>query len=66
MTIVAVFQYTFRVPPGTVRKQPENFHNKDHVVMWDYQVGLVRITPFFKALVHSKVYSLFNATQRKC
>ncbi|KAK0924013.1 hypothetical protein LTR57_006389 [Friedmanniomyces endolithicus] len=49
-----VFQYTFRVPPGTVRKQPENFHNKDHVVMWDYQVGLVRITPFFKALVHSK------------
>ncbi|TKA74115.1 hypothetical protein B0A55_07084 [Friedmanniomyces simplex] len=49
-----VFQYTFRVPPGTVKKQPENFHMKEHVVMWDYQVGLVRITPFFKALVYSK------------
>ena len=23
--------------------------------MWDYQVGLVRITPFFKALKYSKV-----------
>ncbi|KAK5134559.1 hypothetical protein LTR08_006344 [Meristemomyces frigidus] len=40
-----VFQYTFRVPDD-----PE----KQHVVMWDYQVGLVRITPFFKALKYSK------------
>ncbi|RMZ13687.1 hypothetical protein D0862_02253 [Hortaea werneckii] len=27
-----------------------NAPNKKHVVMWDYQIGLVRITPFFKAL----------------
>lgn len=42
-----MFQYTFRV-----LNDPEN---KEHVVMWDYQVGLVRITPFFKALKYSKV-----------
>ncbi|KAK3117028.1 hypothetical protein LTR53_001982 [Teratosphaeriaceae sp. CCFEE 6253] len=41
-----VFQYTFRVPGDQDRKE--------HVVMWDYQVGLVRITPFFKALKYSK------------
>jgi len=28
---------------------------KQYHVMWDYQVGLVRITPFFKALKYSKV-----------
>ncbi|SMR43849.1 unnamed protein product [Zymoseptoria tritici ST99CH_3D1] len=40
-----VFQYTFKVPedPG-----------KEHTVMWDYQIGLVRITPFFKACKLSK------------
>ncbi|KAI7553395.1 hypothetical protein KC331_g1257 [Hortaea werneckii] len=27
-----------------------NAPNKKYVVMWDYQIGLVRITPFFKAL----------------
>lgn len=28
---------------------------KVYTVMWDYQIGLVRITPFFKALEYSKV-----------
>lgn len=45
--IPTVFQYTFVVPddpPG-----------RKHTVMWDYQVGLVRITPFFKACHYSKV-----------
>ncbi|GAB7366208.1 hypothetical protein MBLNU230_g7768t1 [Neophaeotheca triangularis] len=41
-----VFQYTFRVPDD-----PEK---RVHTVMWDYQVGLVRITPFFKACKYSK------------
>lgn len=42
-----MFQYTFRVPDD-----PEK---RTHTVMWDYQVGLVRITPFFKACKYSKV-----------
>jgi hypothetical protein len=25
-------------------------------VLWDYQVGLVRVTPFFKVFDFSKVY----------
>ncbi|KAK5125990.1 hypothetical protein LTR85_011345 [Meristemomyces frigidus] len=42
-----VFQYTFRVPDDSEPRQ-------QFAVMWDYQVGLVRITPFFKALKYSK------------
>jgi hypothetical protein len=41
----AVFQYTFKVPGD----------DKDYIVMWDYNVGLVRITPFFKCCKYSKV-----------
>ncbi|CZT20819.1 uncharacterized protein RCC_06677 [Ramularia collo-cygni] len=41
-----VFQYTFIVPGDAEQRQ--------HVVMWDYQIGLVRVTPFFKACKHSK------------
>ncbi|KAI5367388.1 Putative transcription regulator HTH, APSES-type DNA-binding domain-containing protein [Septoria linicola] len=41
-----VFQYTFIVPGD-----PDG---RTHVVMWDYQIGLVRITPFFKACKYSK------------
>lgn len=41
-----VFQYTFRLPED---------QSKEYVVMWDYQIGLVRITPFFKACKYSKV-----------
>jgi hypothetical protein len=44
-----VFQYTFKVPDD-----PEG---KEWTVMWDYQVGFVRVTPFFKALKYTKVYS---------
>ena len=43
---VAVFQYIFKVPGD----------DKVYTVMWDYNVGLVRITPFFKCLKHTKVF----------
>ncbi|KAG9234934.1 hypothetical protein BJ875DRAFT_542516 [Amylocarpus encephaloides] len=39
-----VFQYVFKVPGD----------EKDYVVMWDYNIGLVRITPFFKCCKYSK------------
>ncbi|KAF2449670.1 hypothetical protein P171DRAFT_351208 [Karstenula rhodostoma CBS 690.94] len=39
-----MFQYTYRVPG----------EDKEYVVVWDYNVGLVRMTPFFKSLKHSK------------
>jgi hypothetical protein len=44
---MTVFQYTFVVPNDPTQKV--------HSVMWDYQVGLVRITPFFKAFGYGKV-----------
>jgi hypothetical protein len=40
-----VFQYTFKIPGD----------DKEYVVVWDYNVGLVRMTPFFKSLKYSKV-----------
>ncbi|THW81402.1 hypothetical protein D6D18_08825 [Aureobasidium pullulans] len=51
-----LFQYTFSLPD-----EP----NKTYTVMWDYQIGLVRITPFFKACNYpktqpNKVLSLNN------
>ncbi|KAL2060877.1 hypothetical protein VTL71DRAFT_8929 [Oculimacula yallundae] len=39
-----VFQYVFKVPGD----------DKEYVVMWDYNIGLVRITPFFKCCKYSK------------
>ncbi|RAL60330.1 hypothetical protein DID88_000106 [Monilinia fructigena] len=42
--LLAVFQYVFRVPGD----------DKEYTVMWDYNVGLVRITPFFKCCKYSK------------
>lgn len=45
--LVAVFQYTFKVPGD----------DKEYTVMWDYNVGLVRVTPFFKCCKYSKVGS---------
>ncbi|KAG9247818.1 transcription regulator HTH, apses-type DNA-binding domain-containing protein [Calycina marina] len=39
-----VFQYIFKIPG----------EDKDYTVMWDYNIGLVRITPFFKCLKHTK------------
>ncbi|EKD17802.1 APSES transcription factor Xbp1 [Drepanopeziza brunnea f. sp. 'multigermtubi' MB_m1] len=40
-----VFQYVFKLP---------NKPDKEFVVMWDYNIGLVRITPFFKCFDFSK------------
>lgn len=40
-----VFHYDFKVPGD------EKVYN----VMWDYNIGLVRITPFFKCCKYSKV-----------
>lgn len=46
--IDTVFQYVFRVPGD----------DSEYTVMWDYNVGLVRMTPFFKCCKYSKVYFL--------
>lgn len=43
--VTIVFQYTFKVPGD----------DREYTVMWDYNVGLVRITPFFKCCKYSKV-----------
>lgn len=40
-----VFQYVFKVPDD----------EKEYTVMWDYNTGLVRITPFFKCCKFTKV-----------
>lgn len=40
-----VFQYVFKLPAD----------DTEYVVMWDYNVGLVRMTPFFKCCKYSKV-----------
>lgn len=42
---VVVFQYTYKRPG----------EDKEYVVVWDYNVGLVRMTPFFKSCKYSKV-----------
>ncbi|KAF2261964.1 hypothetical protein CC78DRAFT_328147 [Lojkania enalia] len=39
-----VFQYTFKLPGD----------EREYVVIWDYNVGLTRVTPFFKSLKYSK------------
>jgi hypothetical protein len=41
-----VFQYKFFLPGDPI---------KDYTVMWDYQIGLMRMTPFFKACGFQKV-----------
>ncbi|KAK5138639.1 hypothetical protein LTR04_004324, partial [Oleoguttula sp. CCFEE 6159] len=41
-----VFQYTFQLPDD-----PEE---RTYTVIWDYNIGLVRITPFFKCRNYSK------------
>lgn len=40
-----VFQYTYKRPG----------EDREYVVVWDYNVGLVRMTPFFKSCKYSKV-----------
>ncbi|CAK7215812.1 hypothetical protein SCUCBS95973_002605 [Sporothrix curviconia] len=49
-----VFQYVFKVPGD----------DKEYHVMWDYNIGLVRMTPFFKCCKYSKVWKdLLGAKQ---
>ena len=43
-----VYQYTFRMPGDDPDREP-------HFVMWDYNIGLVRVTALFKSLNHTKV-----------
>lgn len=43
--LAAVFQYIFKIPGD----------DSDYTVMWDYNIGLVRMTPFFKCCKYSKV-----------
>lgn len=63
MNRTTVFQYTFRVRGD----------DKEYVVMWDYNIGLVRITPFFKCCRYSKVRRpllnvplSFQGSDKKC
>ena len=49
-SIFLVFQYTFKVPAD----------ERTYTVMWDYNVGLVRITPFFKCCHYAKVNSILS------
>lgn len=53
----AVFQYEFKVPGD------DNKENK-YIVMWDYNVGLVRMTPFFKCCKYSKVCGRLDFSER--
>jgi hypothetical protein len=50
----AVFQYEFRIPGDDTL----------YTIMWDYSVGLVRMTPFFKCRGYSKVRLLSAPIQR--
>jgi hypothetical protein len=45
LIMIVVFQYIFKLPK----------EDKEYNVMWDYNIGLVRITPFFKCCKYSKV-----------
>lgn len=47
--LCVVFQYTFKMPG----------EDREYTIMWDYNVGLVRITPFFKCCKWSKVRHSF-------
>ncbi|KAK0659754.1 hypothetical protein QBC41DRAFT_44586 [Cercophora samala] len=44
-----VFEYSFKLPRDS-RLRSDN----TYTVMWDYNVGLVRMTPFFKCLEYGK------------
>jgi hypothetical protein len=46
LTNSLVFQYTFKLPG----------EEKEWIVMWDYNIGLVRTTHLFKCNDYSKVY----------
>lgn len=42
-----VFKYDFKLPG----------EDAEYTVMWDYNIGLVRMTPFFKCCQYGKVCS---------
>lgn len=53
-----VFQYTFRMPGDDRSKDA-------HSVMWDYNIGLVRVTALFKSLDYPKASELpISSSQR--
>ena len=62
MLTCAVFQYTFRYKEKPDEDDDSRDHSgaKDWVVMWDYNVGLVRITPFFKCQEYQKVHHTYS------
>lgn len=54
LTLYAVFTYTFCIPdgePGTAA----GWCGRPITVMWDYNIGLVRMTPLFRCLGYAKV-----------
>ncbi|KAK3390212.1 hypothetical protein B0H63DRAFT_108541 [Podospora didyma] len=51
LDIKAMIHKDVKIPVGDMKKQKEDTY---HTVMWDYNVGLVRMTPFFKCLEYSK------------
>ena len=71
-----VFQYTFRYReiPEEKDDTERHDHDKEWTVMWDYNTGLVRITPFFKCQGYVKVLPpplpvyqvLADMTKRQC
>ena len=52
-----VFQYTFRYQEANddMEYLPKETDPHDWRVVWDYNIGLVRITPFFKSQQYQKV-----------
>ncbi|KAK4174938.1 hypothetical protein QBC36DRAFT_312465 [Triangularia setosa] len=44
-----VFEYSFKLPKDSPLRSDNTY-----TVMWDYNVGLVRMTPFFKCLEYGK------------
>lgn len=51
LTAIA-YHYTFRMPGDDPQKEA-------HIIMWDYNIGLVRTTALFKSLNHAKVSRSF-------
>lgn len=51
-----MFRYTFfRTFIEKEGTQEQHEEERKFTIMWDYQNGLVRITPFFKACMYTKV-----------
>ncbi|KAK4197285.1 hypothetical protein QBC40DRAFT_342096 [Triangularia verruculosa] len=44
-----VFEYSFKLPRDSRLRSEHSY-----IVMWDYNIGLVRMTPFFKCLEYGK------------